>query len=163
MNISNDSQQAIDPIEYLTKKFPADLKLYVAVRDELVTRQGALSAAQETMRLLEQTKVTTDNATVEAAQLVADAKETNAKAKAAKAVQDAREKKLNVEIEQNAVKFAQSEADYSAREKAVLLREVNATQREDKLKSDLLALAEGQDALAARIKAFQDKAAALTA
>ena len=163
MNISNDSQQAIDPIEYLTKKFPADLKLYVAVRDELVTRQGALSAAQETMRLLEQTKVTTDNATVEAAQLVADAKETNAKAKAAKAVQDAREKKLNVEIEQNAAKFAQSEADYSAREKAVLLRETNATQREDKLKSDLLALAEGQAALAARIKAFQDKAAALSA
>jgi len=46
MDISNDSQQAIDPIEYLTKKFPADLKLYVALRDELAVRQGALSAAQ---------------------------------------------------------------------------------------------------------------------
>jgi chromosome segregation ATPase len=163
MDISNDSQQAVDPIEYLTKKFPADLKLYVAVRDELVTRQGALSAAQETMRLLEQTKVTTENAKAEAAQLVADAKDANAKAKAAKSVQDAREKELDVQIEQNAIKFAQLEAEYSAREMAVLTRESNATQREDKLKADLAALAEGQDALAARVKAFQDKAAALSA
>jgi hypothetical protein len=163
MDISNDSQQAIDPIEYLTKKFPADLKQYIAVRDELATRQGAISAAQETNRLLEQTKVTTDNAKAEAAQLVADAKDTNAKAKAAKAAQDAREKALDVQIEQNAAKFAQLDADYSAREKAVLLRETNAMEREDKIKAELETLTQGQTALDARVKAFQEKVAALSA
>lgn len=163
MDITNDSQQAIDPIEYLTKKFPADLKQYVALRDELAIRQGAISAAEDTNKLLDQTKVITDNAKAEAAQLVADAKETNAKAKAAKVLQDAREKELNVLIEQNNAKFAQMDAAYSTREQAILLREINAMERENKIKVDFDALAIGQAALDARVKAFQDKVAALSA
>lgn len=163
MDIFNDSQQTVDPIEYLTKKFPADLQQYVAVRDELVIRQGALAAAIETNRLLEETKEITDNAKAEAAQLLAEAKDANAKAKAAKAVQIAREQELDVLIEQNTVKFAKLEADYSAREEAILVRESNAMKRKIKLDADFAEFAKDKDALAVRIKVFQDKVAALSA
>jgi hypothetical protein len=162
MQVSNDTN-SVDPIEYITKQLSKDLVQLIQVRNELAIRQGALSAVQETMRLLEQTKVTTENAKADAAQLVADAKDTNTKAKAAKVVQDAREKVLDVQIEQNTAKFAKMDADYLAREQVVLLRETNATQREDKLKADLAALADGQAALDARVKAFQAKVAALSA
>ena len=163
MQISNDAQHVVDPLEYLAKKFPADLKQYIALRDELAVRQGALSAAQETTRLLEEAKATTDNAKAEAAQLVADAKETKDKAKAAKAVQDKRETELTLFAEENKAKFARLEKDFSAKEEAVLLRENNASKREAKLKEDLEALAQAQLAHDARVKAFQDKVAALSA
>jgi chromosome segregation ATPase len=163
MEISNDAQQVLDPLEYLTKKFPADLKQYIALRDELAVRQGAVAAAQETIRLLAETKVTSENAKAEAAQIVAEAKDAREKAKAAKAVQDKREKDLNLFAEENTAKFAQWDDEFAAREAAVLLRENNAMERENKLAADLNSLSQRELALDARIKSFQDKVAALSA
>jgi chromosome segregation ATPase len=163
MDISNDSQQEIDPIQYLTKKFPADLKQYIAVRDELAVRQGALSAAQDTVALKEAATKELTNAQAEAAELKAEAKDNLAKAKTAKAVQDTRTKTLDAaEVALND-KIAEFKKSVALREAAVSNREASASELEDKLKKQTSDLADSQAAHDARVKAFQDKVAALSA
>lgn len=45
MQISNDTA-ALNYVDYFTKQLPIDLATMAALRDELATRQGALSAAE---------------------------------------------------------------------------------------------------------------------
>ena len=163
MDISNDSQQTVDPIEYLTKKFPADLKQYIAVRDELAVRQGALSAAQDAVTLKAAAAKELTEAKEQADVLVANAKDNAAKAKAAKAVQDNRVKTLDAAENALNDRIAAFEKSSATRETAVSNRESSATELEAKLKQQAIDLADSQAALDARVKAFQDKVAALSA
>jgi len=82
MNISNDGTANIDPVQYVTKQFPQEFAQYIAVRDELARRQGAMSAVEDSLKDRAKAKDELAKAEAEAAAMVNDAQETNAKSKA---------------------------------------------------------------------------------
>jgi hypothetical protein len=162
MNISNDTP-ALNYVDYFTKQLPADLAAMATLRDELAIRQGALSAAKDTVALKEAAAKELNDAKAEAAALVAEAKDISAKAKVAKTVQDDRVKALDaIELALN-TKIAAFEKSSATREISVSNREASATELEAKLKQQAIDLASSQAQLDARVKAFQDKVAALSA
>lgn len=162
MNISNDNP-GTNYIDYFTKQMPADLAAMAALRDELAVRQGALSAAQDIVTLKAAAAKELTDAKAEADVLIANAKDVAAKAKIAKTAQDDRAKTLDAaELALNG-KIAAFEKSSVIRETAVSNREASATELEAKLKQQTIDLANSQAALDARVKAFQDKVAALSA
>jgi chromosome segregation ATPase len=162
MQVSNDSA-AVNYVDYFTKQFPIDLANMAALRDELAIRQGALSAAQDAVADRERAKQELDAAKAEANALRVDASADRETAKQELADAKAKAKDLN----------AQAKAALAAavdREEAVELREKVVSDREDyqiasqiEIDSQQADLKEKTVALDARIKAFQDKVAALTA
>ena len=90
MNISNDSP-ATDYVQYFTKQLPKDLAQMAALRDELATRQGALSAAEAALADREKAKEELANAKLQAASILSDAAAKQDEAKLLKVDLDARE------------------------------------------------------------------------
>jgi hypothetical protein len=129
----------------------------------LAVRQGALSAAQDVVTLKAAAAKELTDAKDQADVLMVEAKDNLAKAKAAKAVQDDRVKTLNAIESGLNDKIAAFEKSSAAREASVSNREASATELEAKLKQQASNLASSQAALDARVKAFQDKVAALSA
>ena len=92
MDVSNDIQQPVDMVSYITKQLPKDLLQLITVRDELAKRQGAMSAVEDANKLKEQAAAALETAKTEAAAMLADAQTALDAAKAAKKALDAREK-----------------------------------------------------------------------
>lgn len=160
MNISNDTP-SMDYLAYFTKQMPKDLAAMAALRDELAVRQGALSAAEDTVKLKAEAVAALESANAEAAALRAEAKVYILEAKSQKSIADRREKELNDRDDKASAQFA-------AREKALSVKEVqvqsqmNALDAKDaRLFADQAQLESDRLALDARIKAFQDKVASI--
>jgi hypothetical protein len=163
MDISNgsggiDSSKLID---YFTKDFLTDLGKMAALRDELAKRQGAMSAVEATNAKLAQAEAYAANNKIEVDALLADTKAKNEDSKATKLALDAREKEL-------AAAEKQSLADIAGKEKALVAKEASLATREDAVTKAQAELKSAQDTLAtdrvnldARIKALQDKVAAI--
>ena len=163
MNISNDTggMDSSKLLDYVTNQFPGDLAAMISARDELAVRQGALSAAEDTVKLKAQAAFALESATDEAAALRAEAKVYVQEAKAQKAAADTREKELNARDDKMVEMFA-------AREKALIVKEtqvqsqMNALDAKDaRLFADQAQLESDRVALDARVKAFQDKVASI--
>jgi hypothetical protein len=162
MNISNDTP-ALNYVEYFTKQLPVDLATMAALRDELATRQGALSAAQNA--LVDREKAAQELATAkeQAAAMVAAAKDKNDKAAAKTEELTAREANLADQVKVFNESSVAREAALAVRESASDSRELQ--QRENQTRLDALEakLIADQAALDSRVKDFQAKVAALKA
>lgn len=160
MNISNDTP-GTDYLTYFTKQMPKDLAAMAALRDELAVRQGALSAAEDTVKLKAQAAAALESATAEAAAMRAEAKVYVQEAKAQKAAADKREKDLNDRDDKTIEMFAAREKALSVKETQVQ-SQMNALDAKDaRLFADQSQLESDRLALDARIKAFQDKVASI--
>jgi len=150
-------------IEYIINQFPGDLKSMVEARDELAKRQGAMNAVDEANRDRAAAKLLLDTATEESKTIVANTKAKNAAAAAKLQELDAREAVLDK-------RSADMEADINARMDVMAQREKRNSTIEASLNALQLSLDEraikleaDRVALEARVKAFQDKVAALSA
>ena len=73
MNISNDAP-AMNYVDYFTNQFPKDLAQMAVLRDELATRQGALTAAEDAVADRKKAAQELEAAKKEAEAIRADAK-----------------------------------------------------------------------------------------
>ena len=162
MQVSNDSA-AVNYVDYFTKQFPIDLANMAALRDELAVRQGALSAAQDAVADRERAKQELDAANAEAAALRADSVADRESAKQELADAKAKAKDLNAKANVALANAVDRETAVELREKLVADRETYQTVTQADIDSQQAALKSQTAALDARIKAFQDKVAALTA
>jgi len=163
MNIHNDAGGVdLDKfLGYIASQFATDLATIVTARDELTVRQGALSAAEDTVKLKADAVIALAAANEEAAALRADAKAYVLEAQAQKTAADAREKAQNDRDDEF---FAKSDA----REKELGIREARVQSQMDALDAKDAALFASnaqlltdRTALDDRIKAFQDKVASI--
>ncbi len=150
-------------IEYIVNQFPGDLRSMVEARDELAKRQGAMNAVEEATKDRAAAKAALENAKEEAKTLAESTKAKNAAASAKLKELDAREAVLDK-------RSADMEADINARMDVMAQREkrnatieasLNALQ--SSLDERAIKLEADRVALEARVKAFQDKVAALSA
>ena len=161
MNIVNDNP-GVDYLAYFTTQMPKDLAQMAALRDELAKRQGAMSAVEAAVADRAAASAALDAAKAEAKDLLADAKEKNAAATAKGKELDARELALNIRYAdvENAL---QAKADAVAeRERRVSSNEVSQATLKDKLEERSAQLDADRAVLDSRVKAFQDKVAALS-
>ncbi len=162
MNVSGDTP-GVDYVEYFTKQFPQDLARMAALRDELATRQGALSAAEAAVADRDTASKELTAAKSEAAAILAEAKDVATKTKEAAAAAKARETAVAATEVALADKVKTVEADLAVRLKACENLEVGQA----KLTAELTARSEKLDAdvadLKARVQAFQAKVAAISA
>jgi chromosome segregation ATPase len=162
LNISNDTPPT-DYIDYFTRQLPVDLANMAKLRDELAIRQGALTAVEDAARDRAIAKDELEGARRSTKAMFDDA---NAQKDAAQALA------AQVAADRNALdaRIAAFD-DASAKAEAVLAKRIAAA---DKRENDLAMLADSltarsaqldKDALAleARVKAFQDKVASLSA
>jgi predicted DNA-binding protein len=164
MDISNDTG-AIDNtkfLDYIAKNFVDDLSQMIALRDELVARQGALSAVAQINADREEAKALLESAKADFAERDKHHKEKAADLKAKKAAFDAASADLEKRIED-------FEAETSAKEKSLALREeaiaAKIADTEDyalALEAKNESIKQDRAALDARIVAFQEKVAAIS-
>lgn len=162
MNVANDNP-GINYVDYFTKQLPRDLAAMAQLRDELAIRQGALDAAAAAV----------DDRKAAAKEL-ADAKTLLEEVRGKNADAAAKGQQLKVREE----KFAQYEtstrasldererqiaAREAAREAALDAREKMVAEQDQRNQARERALADEEAALASRVKAFQEKVAALRA
>lgn len=161
MNISNDTP-SMDYLAYFTKQMPKDLAAMAALRDELATRQGALSAAEDTVRLKADAVAALATANEEAAALRSEAAAYVLEAKAQKSAADKRDK-------EQAARESEFADKSDARDKALALRETQLAAnlaavevRDSALFAALAKLDADRAVLDSRVKAFQDKVASIS-
>ena len=149
-------------LEYIVNQFPGDLKSMVEARDELAKRQGAMSAVEAAVADRAAASAALESAKAEAKDLLADAKEKNAAATAKGKELDAQEKAFAARCADMEVAL-QAKADAVAeRERRVSSNEVSQAALKDKLEERAAQLDADRAVLDSRVKAFQDKVAALS-
>ena len=152
---------AADPGAFLVEHTPTYVANLVALRNELATRQGALSAAERTVALQREAELALDAARDQAEQLLTDAnaKLSDAKKRGTDATAKARQ------LDADRVALEQRESDVSkamnTREAALIAKaeELNAKEVALQLKADTLA--DAQSELDQKVRALQAKVAAL--
>ena len=132
-----------------------------ALRDELAVRQGALSAAEDTVKLKADAAAALESANAEAAALRAEAKVYILEAKAQKVAADKREKDLNDRDDKASAQFAAREKALSVKETQVQSQMDALDAKDARLFADQAQLESDRAALDARVKAFQDKVASI--
>lgn len=161
MNIVNDNP-GVDYLAYFTTQMPKDLAQMAALRDELAKRQGAMSAVEAAVADRAAASAELKTAKAEAKDLLADAKDKNAAATAKSKELDAKELALNIRYADVEVAL-QSKADAVAeRERRASSNEVSQAALKDKLEERSTQLDADRAVLDSRVKAFQDKVAALS-
>lgn len=162
MQVSNDSP-AVDYVKYFTEQFPRDLAQMAALRDELATRQGALSAAQAAIadreKAAQELALATEKAAALKAEAASVASEANAKLKA---VVD-KEAAFDAAAAQSSEALAIREKDVAKREAQATIAANSLILQQAELDKRLTSVAEQESALQELVKAFQDKVAALSA
>lgn len=163
MDISNgsggiDSSKLID---YFTKDFLTDLGKMAVLRDELAKRQGSMTAVDAANAKVAQADEYAQSKKADADTLLADAKAKNEDAKAKKAALDVRETALTAAEEQFAANIDASNKEIEAKEASLVNREAALASRQAELEVAQNTLATDRVNLDARIKALQDKVAAI--
>lgn len=150
-------------IEYITKDFPGEFKQLIEARDELAKRQGALSAVDKALK---------DRAKAEQTLAAAEKQANDMLATAAAKLQDAAVQLADLEAKQTAFDKSQKEfaaavkakeSDFNDREVQLIAREQSLANAQEVCNDKLAAVEADRISLNARIKAFQDKVAALSA
>lgn len=163
MDLSNGSG-GIDSgklMDYFTKDFLKDLGKMAVLRDELVKRQGALSAVQDANKLRADADAYAESRKAETDINLAQAKEANAASKELKKLLDAREAELNTLAGKLDKDSAALEKAIEAHKKAVADAEASLLKSKNDLKIAQDKLVVDQTALDARVKAFQAKVASI--
>jgi hypothetical protein len=156
---------AIDPakfLDYIAKQFPTDLANLVAARDELARRQGAMSAVEKANKDREKAARELEAAEAKAASLVENAQKVAQANDAKKAELYVLETELVADRKAFAAETVAKTADLTQREQQVANREAAVAERETDYVTKAAALESNRATLDARIKAFQDKVAALS-
>ena len=149
-------------LEYIVNQFPGDLKSMVEARDELAKRQGAISAVEAAVADRAAASAALEAAKAEAKDLLADAKDKNAAATAKSKDLDTREKAFNAGCASMEV-VLQSKADAVAeRERLASANETSLAAFQTRLEERSAQLDADRAVLDSRVKAFQDKVAALS-
>jgi hypothetical protein len=161
MNIIND-QPSVDYLTYFTEQLPKDLAAMAQLRDELAKRQGAMSAVEKANKDREKAAKELDAAVAKAALIVEDAEKVARANDTKKADLDAREAALLAEQKSFATEAAAKTAGLMAREQQVAKFEAAVVVLQTEYATKLQSVDADRIALDARIKAFQDKVAALT-
>jgi hypothetical protein len=156
---------SIDPstfLDYIAQQFPADLANLIKTRDELAKRQGAMSAVEKANKDREKAAQELADASAKAAVIVKGAEEVAQANDAKKADLDAQEAALLAEQKAFASESSAKTVDLVNREQQVANRESAVVALQTEYASKLQSIDADRVALDARIKAFQDKVAALT-
>jgi hypothetical protein len=158
MIVANDIPQ-MDYIDYFTRQLPLNLASMAALRDELVIRQGALSAAQDALHDRELARQELTAASEDRIQARVDAAEIIAAALALRTEAEAR-----IVDADRAVKEAEV-AGIAVAKREASVEKIEARQAKTAVVLDTRAAGIEQDTLAleARVKAFQAKVASLSA
>ena len=160
-----DSTGSIDSnkfLEYIATTFPGELKALLDAKVELAKRQGALTAVNEALADRAAAAKELAAAREQAKTLLDDAKAKNAKSTAKAAELNSREADLKAQETAASGLLAIREKEVASREETLAIREasVNALSIQNMERQAQLDAADA--ALAARIKAFQEKVAALS-
>ena len=150
-------------LEYVATQLASDVATLVKTRDELAKRQGALSAAEDANKLKAKAQAELAKAQEQAQGILDAAKVEFDKALAAKADQD--ERKVDLDKRERAFnqQYSAQSADMTQRLAELKTREQAVADMESLYSAQLADLQVERMALEARIRAFQDKVAALTA
>lgn len=147
---------------YIVNQFPGDLKSMVEARDELAKRQGAMSAVEAAVADRAAASAALEAAKAEAKDLLADAKDKNAAATAKGKDLDVREKAFNAGCASMET-VLQSKSDAVAeRERLASANETSLAAFQTRLEERAAQLDADRAVLDSRVKAFQDKVAALS-
>jgi len=156
----------IDPakfLDYIATQLSGDVATLVKTRDELAKRQGALTAVNEAVADRQAAAKELADAKEQAKALLDDAKAKNAKSTAKAADLAAQENKLNALEQTKTEAFNALEKDIQNREQILATRESQVAAQASRNDERAAQLNATEAALAARVKAFQDKVAALSA
>jgi chromosome segregation ATPase len=162
MNVANDNP-GINYVDYFTKQLPRDLAAMAQLRDELAIRQGALDAAAAAV----DDRKAAAKELADAKTLLEEVRGKNADAAAKGQQLKTREEKFSqyetstrASLDERERQIAAREA---AREAALDAREKLAAEQDQRNQARERALTDEEAALASRVKAFQEKVAALRA
>jgi hypothetical protein len=156
---------SIDPakfLDYIAQQFPADLANLIKTRDELAKRQGAMSAVDKANNDREKAARELEAAEAKAALIVENAQKVAQANDAKKAELYVLETELVADRKAFAAETVAKTADLTQREQQVANREAAVAERETDYVTKAAALEANRATLDARIKAFQDKVAALS-
>ena len=160
-----DSTGSIDSnkfLEYIAKTFPGELKALLDAKAELTKRQGALTAVNEALADREAAAKELATAKDQAKTMLDEAKAKNAKATAKTAELNAREADLKAQEAATSGLLAIREKEVTNREQMLAIREASVNSLAVQNTERQAQLDAADAALAARIKAFQEKVAALS-
>lgn len=164
MNIQGDSgsMNHTSLIDYIKNQLPNELTTLVNLQAELAQRQGAMNAVADTLAARDEAKAALETAKTQADDMLAQAKDKLAAAKAKAAAADAKDDETTKAAADFAAASSAKSAELAAWEKKLGDKETDIAYRQDKLTVAEAAIVQDRAALEARIKAFQDKVAALS-
>ena len=165
MNVFGDggSMDSGKFLEYVATQLASDVATLVKTRDELAKRQGALTAVDEANKMKAKAQTALAKSQSQADAILADAKVEFDKALAAKAEQDERKVELDNRERAFNQQYSAQSAEMTQRLAELKTREQAVADMESLYSAQLADLQVERMALEARIKAFQEKVAALSA
>jgi chromosome segregation ATPase len=162
MEFTSPPAIAADPGAFLIEQTPAYIANLVALRNELATRQGALSAAEKTVALQREAQLALDNAREQAEQLLTDANAKLADAKKRNADANAKGRQLDTDRVALEQREAQMSKALNDRERVLLAKADELNEKEIALQAKADELAGAQVELDQKVRALQARVAALT-
>jgi len=150
-------------LEYIAKQFGKDLKQAIDVRDEIAKRQGAMSAVEDAIKIRADADAYYTTTKVSCDKLAADTKETADVTKSKKRELDEREKALAAREKTHNIETENASKTLAARDVVLTADRAVLNDKAAALEVAVRHLAAAEAALNARIKAFQDKVAQITA
>ena len=150
-------------LDYIKNQLPNELTTLVNLQAELAQRQGAMNAVAETLAARDEAKAALETAKKQADDMLAQAKDKLAAAKAKVATADAKDAETTKAAADFAAASDAKSAELATWEKKLGDKEADIAYRQDKLTAAENAVIQDRAALEARVKAFQDKVAALNA
>lgn len=150
-------------LEYIAKQFGKDLKQAVDARDELAKRQGAMSAVEDAIKIRAEADAYYATTKASCDKMAAEAKETADVAKSKKKELDEREKALTVSEKTHVAAVADHGKSSKSRDESLTADRSVLNEKAAALEIAARNLAAAEASLNARIKAFQDKVAQITA
>lgn len=157
---------SIDPakfLEYIAKQFPLDLAQMVKAKDELAKRQGAISAVDRANNDRAKAAAELEAATAKASSILADAQAESLAVQAKKAEMEAEAAALEKAQKAFAADAADKTVSLMNREQQVANREAAVAVLQAEYANKMETVEADRATLNARVKAFQDKVAALSA
>jgi chromosome segregation ATPase len=150
-------------LDYIKNQLPNELTTLVNLQAELAQRQGAMNAVAETLAARDEAKAALETAKAQADDMLTQAKDKLAAAKAKAAAADSKDAETTKAAADFATASNAKSAELAELEKKLNDKEADIAYRQDKLIAAENAVTQDRAALEARIKAFQDKVAALNA
>ena len=149
-------------LDYIKNQLPNELTTLVNLQAELAQRQGAMNAVADTLAARDEAKAALETAKAQADDMLAQAKDKLAAAKVKAAAADAKDDETTKAAADFAAVSNAKSAELAVWEKKLSGKETDIAYRQDKLTVAEAAVVQDRAALEARIKAFQDKVAALS-